>query len=619
MRWIVCLSASLYWVCVPPAARAVDPIPESQQAPLAQKILDAYHGKHPAATPRTLQVVYFTPADRDPEPRYRERLEAILEDIRAFYRAGMERAGFGPMTFDLARDVEGRLLIHVVKGRRLERDYQKPDGEIIITECQPALAAAGISFESETVLVFCNLADWDATTKTFSHHSPYYGLGYGGEQNQNRGLCFALDSAIQNLADLTKLEPILDDDEYGRLSPGKFNTIFIGAIAHEMGHAFGLPHCGERRDERSLGTSLLGTGNHTYREELRGDGPGTFLTLASAMRLAARPLFCKSEKEMTLAPQLQTNEFQLSTNLTRHDLAGRPGALRVEGVVRGTPPVYGVIAYFDSLRDGGYHAPTATAVPDAAGRFALEITDLSPTRNGELRLEYCHANGSLSESRAAFSVTLHQAVDLEQWKVAKVLEPMSRAVLREDVKLARAELRQLEDGRAPELARRVARKLLATLNHEPKPVPANASAAIAELPLGDARAKTAEVGWLTPTANRIPANDQVETPLLESEKIYATGLYAHAPSRYVFDLGGKWTRLRGEAGLHVTQQPYGSVVFSIKADGREVFRSGTIQKSVTTRYDINVTDVTLLELIVDDAGDGNHNDWGLWLDPTLLR
>jgi hypothetical protein len=29
--------------------------------------------------------------------------------------------------------------------------------------------------------------------------------------------------------------------------------------------------------------------------------------------------------------------------------------------------------------------------------------------------------------------------------------------------------------------------------------------------------------------------------------------------------------------------------------------------------------VQTLELIVDDGGDGNGNDWGLWLDPTLTR
>src|SRR4029077_5332854 len=169
------------------------------------------------------------------------------------------------------------------------------------------------------------------------------------------------------------------------MSLGKHTTIFIGGIAHELGHAFALPHCGERWDEKPLGTSLLGAGNHTYREERRGEGKGSFLTMASAMRLAARPLFNGSDKDETKPPQLEQCSLSLSTNVTRSDLAGRHAALRFEGTVAGAPPIYGVIACFDSVHDGGYRAPTATSVPDSQGRFAIEISDLTPCENGELR------------------------------------------------------------------------------------------------------------------------------------------------------------------------------------------------------------------------------------------
>jgi hypothetical protein len=88
---LICIFLS----CAPHALRAVDSIPESEQAIKALKIIDAYHGERPAAPPQKLHIVYFTPADRDPEPRYQERLTAIMEDIQKFYRNGMVRAGFG--------------------------------------------------------------------------------------------------------------------------------------------------------------------------------------------------------------------------------------------------------------------------------------------------------------------------------------------------------------------------------------------------------------------------------------------------------------------------------------------------------------------------------------------
>lgn len=618
MRWLYSILLGGLVVGVSMAG-ATDPVLESQQAALALKILEAYHGGKAANASPKLHLVYFTPSDREPEPRYRERLEAIMEDIRAFYRDGMVQAGFGPKTFDLARDAGSKLIIHLVKGKEPERNYNKPDSEKVLAACRPVLRAAGLSFENETVLVFCNLANWDATNKVFSHHSPYYGLSVGGPANERRGLCFALDSVIQNLDDIAKQQPILNDDEYGDMSLGKFNTIFIGGIAHELGHAFALPHCGERQDEKSRGTSLLGVGNHTYREERRNDGRGSFLTMASAMRLAARPLFSRSVQGATVEPQLETSEFELSTNVTRADLVGRRGTLRVEGSVKGTPPVYGVIAYFDSQRDGGYHAPTATAVPDAEGGFALEVSDLANTSQGELRLEYCHANGAVSERRAPFRVSAGGVVELNLWESLKTLAPLLKAVRDDDAPAAQTQLNRLEASSTPAFTKTVAHKLVATLQNEPKPVPAKAPVTLTELPLGDARAKRAEVGWLKAVANRIPPNNQIESPLLDCGSIYATGLYAHAPSRYEFELGGKWQKLRGEAGLHTLQQPYGSVVFVIKADDKEVFRSTRIRKAAKASYEVDLTKVQRLELIVEDSGNGNGNDWGLWLDPTLLR
>ena len=608
------------------AASPVAPVPESEQAVRARQIIDAYHGLRPVNPPKKLHVVYYTPANRDPAANYAQRLEPILEDIRTFYRDGMARLGFGRMTFTLPRDAHGKLIIHLVKGKEPEAAFPgwkgrnggntgAPEGgDKVKRECEPTLKAAGISYDRETVLIFCHLATWDEKARTFRHHSPYFGLW-----NQQGGMCFAADWANQNLDNLTRKEPTLNDGEYGNMTLGKHTTIFIGGIAHELGHAFMLPHCGERWDEKALGTSLMGMGNHTYREERRDEGKGSFLTMASAMRLASRPLFNGSDKDMAKRPQLEHCELALSTNITRADLAGRRGGLRLEGTVTGSPPIYGVIAYFDSIHDGGYRAPTATSVPDAEGRFAIEVSDLTPCANGDLRVEFCHANGTVSERRLGFSVTREGCVDLTQWELRKAIEPVANAVARNDRGAARATLQKIEGGTTPELAKVIGRKLVATLTRDRKPSPFDVPAATTQFALGDARPTSAEVGWLAPAANRIPSNDQIPSALLDSGKLYATGLYAHAPSKYVFDLGGKWKELNGEAGLHTLQQPYGSVIFILKTDGREVFRSAVVRGAKAVAYKINVDGVKKLELIVDPADDGKGNDWGLWLDPTLSR
>jgi hypothetical protein len=615
----------LFLACTTPTLPAADPIPESEQAAGALKIIDAFHGARPDASPKKLHVAYFTPADREPAANYEQRLDTILEDIRAFYRDGMEQRGFGSKTFTLPRDAQGKLVIHFVKGKEKAADFPRwedrtgdtggPEGgEMVKRDCQPVLEAAGISFDRETVLVFCHLATYDEKAGTFRHHSPYF-----GSWAQEWGLCFAADWSNQDLANLTKQTPRLTDGEYGDLSMGKHTTIFVGGIAHELGHAFALPHCGERWDEKALGTSLLGGGNHTYREERRGEGKGSFLTMASAMRVAGRPLFNGSAKDQEQPGRIRSCTLTLSTNITRPDLATRRGALRLEGVVAGSPPIYGVIAYFDSVHDGGYRAPTATSVPDSEGRFAIEVSDLAACGNGELRVEFCHANGAVSEKRLGFSVTADGQVDLSEWELRRALAATSDAVLNLDLSGAKRALAELLGSGATEVTKDIGRKLVGTLEENAKPSPADVSANILKLPLGDASARTAEVGWLKPSANRIPPNGEIESPLLDSGRLFATGLYAHAPSRYVYDLGAKWKKLRGEAGLHSFHQGNGAVGFVIKADGKEVFRSKRITGAAKAKYEIDVARVKTLELIVEKAYQANSGNWGLWLDPTLFR
>ena len=78
--------------------------------------------------------------------------------------------------------------------------------------------------------------------------------------------------------------------------------------------------------------------------------------------------------------------------------------------------------------------------------------------------------------------------------------------------------------------------------------------------------------------------------------------------------------MRGEAGLHTAMQPYAyGVVFIIKTDGREVYRSLAIRGPTKPSYAVDLTGVKTLELIVEKASDRNGGNWGLWLDPVLSR
>ena len=223
---------------------ATPPEEIATQVPAARAILDGWQAQNPERAERSVHLVYWTPSDRDPAPRYRERLSAIFEETRAFLAREMERNGFGPRTIRLVKETDGLCRIHLVRGAEPYAAYDGKSGSKIRTECGPVLRAAGLDPDKETIVIFCNMSNWDAEKRTMSQNSPYYASG----TNRN-GTAWQVDSPLLDLALLEAKEPTLQDGQYGKISPGRYNSIFIGGVIHELGHALGLPHNRERPDQ----------------------------------------------------------------------------------------------------------------------------------------------------------------------------------------------------------------------------------------------------------------------------------------------------------------------------------------------------------------------------------
>ena len=96
-----------------------------------------------------------------------------------------------------------------------------------------------------------------------------------------------------------------------------------------------------------------------------------------------------------------------------------------------------------------------------------------------------------------------------------------------------------------------------------------------------------------------------------------SGLYAHAPSAYVFQVGKRWKTLAGRCGL--ADGHAGPVEFIVLGDGRELWRSGTVQAGAAKSFSVSLAGVDRLELKTQVATQNGNGTWGLWLDPTLSR
>ncbi len=565
---------------------------QSQSLSDAREILKAYHTIDPIpAADRKLRIVCWRSKDTPYPSDQAARLQRIMLDIQEFYADEMERLGFGRRTIQLDTDAEGKLILHQAVGTEPSTSYRRPDGQKIKSECWPLLKQAGLDPDRETVMIFTNLASWDDETKVFRHRSPYYAGG-----NARHGTAWQLDSPQLDTLHLEKQQPIIDDGEYGKISLGKHNSIFIGGIAHELGHALGLPHCMGSIHERASGTALMGAGNRTYRDERRGDGQGSFLSAVSALRLASHPQFSGSKKGLNLPNKAQFTDMKAIDKGDHFILSGS---------IKSALPVYAVVAYIDAAGHGDYDSRTTFTVPDANGDFQIECSDLPKHTEGEVRLVALLVNGGTNQWRGPYTVGKDGKVDISSIQLELQLQEFTHAWSKKEHTQAAAIADSLPLGRAKTLAQGIVsakQKLIQT--KQPQGIPCL---------LSTLQPTSETVGWGKPTYNYLPRAN----PLLRcAGNYFQTGIYAHSPAQHIYQLGEhSYQTLAGYCG--VPTGAFGTVSFQILIDGQNRYQSKAVKPDQLKSFQVDISNAKQIRLIVSDPDNNKAGDWGVWFDARL--
>lgn len=191
---------------------------------------------------KTGDPTYDTPF-KDDSQDYKAKWDASLKLLQTFTADEMHRQGYGRKTFNLELDDNGKVIVHIVKGRGSFEEMQKISG-------YDAYDASGAAIgEQLPAGHFKNLV-----CVAFSRHikgtgaaTAYAALG-GGDVALMGGACFyAWPTGVKNIRKTFMGDEQIDEmnfhaDDVGRFAVWATAATTVGSGLHEIGHALTLPH-----------------------------------------------------------------------------------------------------------------------------------------------------------------------------------------------------------------------------------------------------------------------------------------------------------------------------------------------------------------------------------------
>ncbi|MEI7835180.1 MAG: hypothetical protein WCK05_02065 [Planctomycetota bacterium] len=206
----------------------------------------------PQTNPYKVRAVFFT--DKTGDPTYesqfkddsqnnRDKWDASLKLMQMFTAEEMRRNGYGRKTFNLELDEDGKVIVHIAKGKGSFEEMQKIEGGAVY---DPAAEAIHEQLPKGPYKNLVCVA-FSRHNKQTGRASAYTALG-GDDVALMGGACFyTWPTGVKNilktfLSDVQIDKANFHADDRERYAVWATAATTVGSGLHEVGHTFTLPH-----------------------------------------------------------------------------------------------------------------------------------------------------------------------------------------------------------------------------------------------------------------------------------------------------------------------------------------------------------------------------------------
>ncbi len=151
------------------------------------------------AVDRMVRLIYLVPNDREPQPDFDAKFDALIKETQKFFADEMERHGYGRKTFRFEADENGEAIVHRIKSKQDDQHFQEWSRD--------PKAAREYFGDDYDLKKYVFLEAIDVSTGRLS----------------SLGFCGIFSGGIASV-------------------PASGRCFDVNTVAHELGHGFGLTH-----------------------------------------------------------------------------------------------------------------------------------------------------------------------------------------------------------------------------------------------------------------------------------------------------------------------------------------------------------------------------------------